>query len=501
VSEPRRSASLFWTITGVFFIAILLGSLVQWLLAAAVLGPLELREAKTRAELVASTVANEIATAPDSLGAREIRAILARHRAELLPPFGRLVFHGSDGTTVVAAPWRAGRGPFAFRRDRDGGPPHPPPPFEGRGRGGPHAGIEILAARRVTRGGVEIGEVAVVRPARPPFAAAAFGLRTPLLFLPIAMIAATMAGVWMVRLLVRRLRALETLAARVADGDLSVRINDPSGDEIGRLAGRLDRMTERLAEARTRVEEAGSQRRRLFADITHELATPLTSIRGYAETMTDPTVPVSEGERVRYLEGILEESRRLDRLIKDLFDLSRLEAGASPLERVPLDLGALIENTLARFEARFRDAGLRVIWRRITDDAMIEADGRRMEQVLENLLVNELRYVPSGGSVEITLGPSPVARERLRLEVSDDGPGLKPEERARVFERFYRSAGQRDDGGSGLGLAIVREVVERHGGTIRAEAHAPRGLSIVIELPSLDRAARGDNRGPTKEGG
>jgi two-component system OmpR family sensor kinase len=115
------------------------------------------------------------------------------------------------------------------------------------------------------------------------------------------------------------------------------------------------------------------------------------------------------------------------------------------------------------------------------------ADGRRMEQVVENLLTNELRYVPSGGSVEMSLGPVAGDGTRLRLEVSDDGPGMAPGDRERVFERFYRAEGARpagsEDRGSGLGLAIVREIVERHGGTVRADARMPRGLSIVVELP------------------
>jgi two-component system sensor histidine kinase BaeS len=199
----------------------------------------------------------------------------------------------------------------------------------------------------------------------------------------------------------------------------------------------------------------------------------------------DRQVAIAYGEISVQRSSVAELTARLE----DAVAAYRAALEERTRERVPLDWAALIRNTLARFETRFRDAGLRVVWREVADGAMIRADGRRMEQVLDNLLVNELRYVPSGGTVELTIGRSPDTPGRLRLEVSDDGPGLQPEERARVFERFYRSGGQRDDGGSGLGLAIVREIVERHGGSIRAEAHAPRGLSIVLELPSLDREA------------
>jgi len=281
--------------------------------------------------------------------------------------------------------------------------------------------------------------------------------------------------------------AMETLAARVAEGDLSVRIADRSGDEIGRLAERLDRMTERLADARARVEESDRQRRQLFADITHELATPLTSIRGYAETLLDPQVSVSGDERGRFVRGVLEEARRLDRLIRDLFDLARLEAGATQLLRERLDWVALCRNTAQRFATRFADAGLRMEWDQTVPEAWIEADGHRMEQVLENLLGNALRYVPTGGRVGLSL-TSTNGAGTFRLRVDDDGPGLSDEELSHVFERFYRAAGargsaSRDGGGSGLGLAIVREIVERHGGSVRAEASLPHGLAITIELP------------------
>jgi two-component system sensor histidine kinase ResE len=246
-------------------------------------------------------------------------------------------------------------------------------------------------------------------------------------------------------------------------------------------------MAESLSEARAKVEESDRQRRQLFADITHELATPLTSIRGYAETLLDPTVSVSGDERGRFVRGVLEEARRLDRLIRDLFDLARLEAGATQLQRERLDWVELCRNTANRFSTRFADAGLRIEWGETIPEAWIVADGHRMEQVLENLLGNALRYVPTGGHVGLSL-TSTNGAGTYRLRVNDDGPGLSDEELSHVFERFYRAPGargsaSRDGGGSGLGLAIVREIVERHGGSVRAEASLPHGLAITIELP------------------
>jgi signal transduction histidine kinase len=404
---------------------------------------------------------------------------LSRRRDELSRR-SFITFRAVDGTLLAAAPSR-----LRFREPRRAAPP-PGPGREVDGR----PRIETLASHAVLRGGVLLGEVQITRPVRPT-GVTSFASQNTLLFLPIAGLASLAAGLVVVRLLVRRLRALEALAARVTEGDLSVRIADPSGDEIGRLAERLDRMTERLAEARDQLQSTERQRRQLFADITHELATPLTSIRGLAETLLDPRVHVSDEDRRRYVAGVLDESRRLDRLIRDLFELARLEAGASPLEREPLDWVALCRNTIQRFTPRFRDAGLGLTWGPSVAEAWIDADGRRIEEVLENLLTNALRYVPSGGTVELSIAASGGARPRFRLSVSDDGPGVPPEELPHLFERFYRGAatrpaGDRDDRGSGLGLAIVREIVERHGGGVRAEARAPHGMAIIVEL-----AARG----------
>jgi len=479
MSRPWNRKSLFWTIAAIFLITAIIGTLVQALVASAVLQPLEAREARARAELAASAIATAIASAPTTPRGAELDSLLELHRSAIRPAW--ILFRASDGTVVTAPPGRSlGRGP--------GG-------RESRGR------FEVVARRSVTRGPNVIGEVLVIRRTWPRGAMGILEPRTSLLLFPVAILASAFAGLVLVRLLVRRLRAMQLLAARVAEGDLTVRIADRSGDEIGRLAVELDRMTERLAAARAELTQTELQRRQLFADITHELATPLTSIQGYAETLLDPGVPVSPEERTQYVRGLLDESRRMDLLIRDLFELARLEAGAAPLSKEPLDWAALCRNTIERFEPRFRKAGIKLAWRESEREAWTSADGRRMEQVLENLLVNALRYVPQGGTVDARLDAAAEPRGMHRLTVGDDGPGIPKEELPLVFRRFYRGAGSgarvdsgtahdrhsihEDTGGSGLGLAIVREIVERHGGTVRAESNPPRGLVITIEIPSL----------------
>ena len=475
---PFKTQSLFWPIAGMALLTLVLGTLTQFWVVDAVLLPLEARESKARAEVVTATLASELAATPRPQGAR-VDTLLSHHRANLGPRPGWIAYHASNDSLVVTPK----RVEDTIRRFI-AGIPEPSDPGQP-----PRQRLEVVA-RHAVQGG---GEVLVLRPVRPRDPFGPTGSRAALLFLPIATVASLGAGLVLVRLLARRLRGIETLAAKVAEGDLSVRIGDTTGDEIGRIAERLDVMTARLAANREQLAANDAQRRQLFADITHELATPLTSIRGSAETLLDPKVTLSDDERTRYVRGVLEEAGRLDRLIRDVFELARLEAGATPLVLEPLDWAALCCNTIERFTPRFQAAGLALSWRSDLKEAWIEADGMRIEQVLDNLLVNALRYVPRGGMVELALAPG--AHGRWRATLSDNGPGLPADELASVFERFYRGSVARGAGdlgdGSGLGLAIVREIVERHGGSVRAEARQPHGLAIVIELPAADAQARG----------
>jgi signal transduction histidine kinase len=475
--EVRHGRSLFWPIAGLLLVTVVVGTAAQILIVDAVMRPLETREQRSRATLAAVQLGTALSALPAHPDPAMVDSMMQHQRDRAGGRLG-FIFYRSADDSVYSNPPRRG---FMLA-----------PILNGQAvidtlREGPRRGpfrFEIMARRGVSHAEGGNGEVVIARPPTPGGLMGFFGSRSLLVALPIAALSALAIGLIMMRLLVRRLRGIETLAARVAEGDLSVRIADRSGDEIGRIAERLDRMTGRLNEARDQLAATERQRRQLFADITHELATPLTSIRGYAETLLDPHVIVTPEERARYERGILEESRRLDRLIRDLFELARLEAGATPLVREPLDWAALCANTAERFEPRFRAAGLTLAWRAEVSEAWIEADGHRIEEVLENLLANTLRYVPAKGTVLLSLAS---ARDQYRLTIEDDGPGIAPAELSRVFERFFRGSAPRaagDDGGSGLGLAIVREIIERHGGAVWAEARVPHGLSITIELPA-----------------
>jgi len=511
-----RGRSLFWTFAAAFLVVALLGVGLQAAIVVGVVRPLSDRLQASRLEGVARDVARELtAIAADApLDAERVGEVLRAHDGG--DPFARIVVL-VEGTPVAAnrMPGRlrhdlatalslpsgtrwadvpAG-GPHSGRRGPGGPGAGPPPgvvpsgPVEGR----PGPGGWTVVTRVAATPGVEVVGLRV----RRGFFGWPRGMPRPFaLFLPVAAVLSVVAGLLLLRVILGRLRALERLAVRVADGDLEVRVRDPRKDEIGRLADALDTMTERLAEARDRLATADRQRRTLLADISHELGTPLTSIRGYAETMLE-SGHVDDRQRGD-LTRILAEASRLDLLIGDLFDLTRLEAGA-PLETEHLDWTSLARHVTARFEPRFTDAGLALAFSG-PDPAWVDADGRRLEQQLENLLTNALRYVPGGGRVEVTVeagaeGTGPEGGAHV-LTVADDGPGIDPASLALVFDRFYRVDPARSAGGTGLGLAIVKEIAVRHGGRVRAEAQEPRGVRFVVALPASSPTPSPGRAGP-----
>ncbi|HTT68332.1 MAG TPA: ATP-binding protein [Gemmatimonadales bacterium] len=219
-------------------------------------------------------------------------------------------------------------------------------------------------------------------------------------------------------------------------------------------------------------------RRDFVANVSHELKTPLTVIRGYAETLTGEDVPAEV--RRDFLEKVLANARRMQQLVDDLLDLSRIESGAwSPRpERLPL--APLVQEVWSTLKPR-ADAARLTLTTRI-GDATVFADPQAARQVVLNVLDNSVRYTPAGGHVSVAAAAEPGA---LRLEISDTGVGIPGEHLPRIFERFYRvdPARSRELGGTGLGLAIVKHLVEAHGGRVEATSSLGAGTTIRIHFP------------------
>jgi signal transduction histidine kinase len=324
---------------------------------------------------------------------------------------------------------------------------------------------------------------AFVRPARPG------GFQVPrevaqLLSLPstLLLIGAAVVGAMVIFYSPRRrLVALERAAQRLGEGDLSARAPQKGGDEIARVAAAFNRMAGELETRAAALRTSDALRRQMMADVSHELKTPLTAMRGFIETLRMPEVALDADRRSRYFETIDRETRRLERIVKDLLDLARYEGGGVVLQRRLFDIERLFENVAGRHE---RDAQTKGVAIRIHVDAhadQVVADPDRIEQAIENLVGNALRHTPAGGTITLSAAQ---ADGVATLSVSDTGAGIAPAHLPHVFERFYKvdSARAADSTGSGLGLSITKAIVERHGGTITVTSQ-PGQTTFTVVVP------------------
>ena len=288
----------------------------------------------------------------------------------------------------------------------------------------------------------------------------------------------------------RRLRALESAARRFGSGDITARAPDKGGDEIAAVASAFNTMADDLAARAEALAASDRARRQLLADVSHELNTPVTAVRGYLETLTMPEVPLDDGTRTRYLGIIGDEAARLERLIGELLDLATLEGGGGTLRREPVRIEDLFARVAARHERRLEQAGVALRASIEPDAGVITGDGPRLEQAVQNLAANAIRYAPRGSTIRLAARASaaPIATPRggapaIVIAVEDEGPGIPPEHVPHVFDRFYKAQAARETSdGSGLGLSIVKATVERHGGQISVVSRPGRTI-FELTLP------------------
>jgi two-component system, OmpR family, phosphate regulon sensor histidine kinase PhoR len=224
-------------------------------------------------------------------------------------------------------------------------------------------------------------------------------------------------------------------------------------------------------------------RRDFVANVSHELRTPLTAVRGYVEALLDGVSDAAAARR--FLETIARHTLRMERLVRDLLRLARLDAGQETLERVPCAVETLFTGVATELAAAIEARGQRVVMRVGADAGTVRGDPAKLHDALRNLLENATNYAPDGTAIVMT---SAVERDRILLTVADEGPGIPESDLPRVFERFYRvdkarSRSARDPGGTGLGLAIVKHLVGLHGGKVAAANRPQGGAVFTVELP------------------
>lgn len=261
------------------------------------------------------------------------------------------------------------------------------------------------------------------------------------------------------------LREMTAAARAMAKGDYSIRVRATSRDEIGQLAAAFNAMSADLA-------AADQYRRELIANVSHELRTPISALQAVLENVVDGVAQPDEAT----IRTALTQTERLGRLVSDLLDLSRIEGGAIVLTPRQFEVKRFLREAADNAGSQ---RGVRTVIRVEPENLVANGDTARLHQVVANLLDNATRHSPPGGRV-VVRATRAGTWGGLELEVADDGPGIAPAERERVFERFTR--GGSTDGGTGLGLAIARWAVELHGGTIEVVGDAP-GCRIRVVVP------------------
>ncbi|MGZ3678842.1 MAG: HAMP domain-containing sensor histidine kinase [Ktedonobacterales bacterium] len=283
------------------------------------------------------------------------------------------------------------------------------------------------------------------------------------------------------RRLTHPLQQMTTAAGRMAGGDYAARVAVAAPDELGNLATNFNEMAAALERDVRELQRQERLRRELIANVSHELATPLTAIQGFTEALLDGVVQ-EQGDREETTRLIAREAARLRRLVDQLRQVALFEGGAQALDRAPLDLSELAGETLDVLGGEIERKLITISNDLPADLPAVYADGDRVTEILLNLLDNALRHTPQGGAIEIA---GTVEGRWVRVTIGNSGPGIPPENRERIFERFYRLDASRSaaTGGSGLGLAIVRSLVEAHGGTIRVEERQGGGAQFSFTLP------------------
>lgn len=492
MSERAWYRSLYWRIALglIVFLALLLGAqgLLYIYLTDRLAGSMPARSPRELAVLVASDISAALTREPaldlpkyvhdsydhvfqpivvvmrdgraasthDALVPEGLLAVL-RRQAGLLPPrrFGRV-------GPPVGAP--------------DGAEPLPPPFPPGAPGSRRRADFEPVIVN-----GERLGLVAVPL-ARPPVTMVLRQLGPTMGTVGVAML---LIGGSVMALMVfgparKRLRRLQDATERIAAGDLNARAPDYGGDEVADLARSFNHMAQELASRAAALELSDHARRQLLADVSHELMTPLTAMRGYIETLTMPELALDTPTRDRYVEIVDEETRRLEHIIGDLLDLARLEGGGPGMRMESVPIESLFGRVAARHERTLAERKISMP-RRIDPGAeIVRGDPDRLEQALQNLAGNALRFAPDGGEIALSATPR---NGSVVIAVHDSGPGIPDAQLPLIFDRFYKAdTARRAAGGSGLGLSIVKAIVARHGGTITARND--HGAVFEITLPA-----------------
>lgn len=294
---------------------------------------------------------------------------------------------------------------------------------------------------------------------------------------------AMVLGYFLSTTVTERIQLLKSAAENLAGGDLNTRVPVNGLDEVAGLAATFNQMAEQLQAADLKQRELESLRRDLIAWVSHDLQTPLASMRAVLEALSDGVVEDPETVK-RYLNTAQRDVRYLSALIDDLFQMAQLDAGGFPLHRAGASLSDLVSDTLESFTELAKQQGLTLEGNVDSDVDPVHMDTQAIGRVLNNLIGNALRHTSNKGRVSVWVRRT---TQGVDITVSDTGAGIRVDDLPHIFERFYRGDASRSrnrgTGGAGLGLAIARGIVQAHGGDIKVDSEIGKGTQFTFHIP------------------
>jgi signal transduction histidine kinase len=495
MSKPIWFRSLYWRIAFGFIALLAVLLLAQSLIFLWLTDRFVGASARTPAQL-AETVASDLGAALTREPDLTLDTYVETHFKHIYQPFLVTLLDGRRASNRPTAlpmdlrldqPRIRGFGPpperFGASMER-GGSQGERERFTRRGPGGPRHEVTPIMAN-----GSQVGSVVV--PLSPPPVSVALRELGPTLTwsgLGVLGIGAAITALLIFRPTHKRLRTLEQAATALGEGRTAVRASEKGGDEVSSLARTFNRMAADLEIRAAALADSDRARRQLLADVSHELMTPLSAIRGYVETLQMPELVLDDPTRRRYLGIVEQETHKLEAIIGDLLDLARLEGGGETVEAQPVHIQDLFARVIDRHEPTTRERHIDIALEIVPGTPDAWGNPARLEQAIQNVAANAIRHTPEGGRVTLAAAP---AGDRVRITVRDTGPGIPAEHLPRVFDRFYKvdasRAGTAVPSGSGLGLSIVQAIVERHGGTVRASNATGGGALFELLLPAEAR--------------
>jgi signal transduction histidine kinase len=307
--------------------------------------------------------------------------------------------------------------------------------------------------------------------------------RTSVLGLLLAIAVTAIVGLGLFFSLTKRFRRITKGLTRFERGDLNERIRIDSNDEVGQLARAFNQMADTIVENIEEMKTKERLRRDLVANISHDLRSPLTSLQGYLETILIKENTLPDEERRRLMETIFKNATQLNKLIIELFELSKLDAKQVRPNPEPFSLPELVQDVLLKFKHRAEQQNISLRTSIPANMPFVYGDIGMIERALSNLIDNALSYTPASGKVNVTLT---LHHNKIVISISDTGSGIPSEDIPFVFDRFYRvekSRTRSSSGGAGLGLAITKKILEAHNSFITVNSILNQGTTFKFELP------------------